>query len=83
MIREVLEGRRRHLPWAVGGEADVTIALPDDARAPSGVPLGRYVGDVLRTALQTDPARRYPTAGALARALDDVLDAVAEAPRLA
>ena len=83
VIREVLEGRRRHLPWAAGGEADVTIALPDDARAPSGVPLGRYVGDVLRTALQTDPARRFPTAGALAQALDDVFDAVMDGPGLA
>ncbi|PAP75313.1 serine/threonine-protein kinase [Rubrivirga marina] len=83
VIREVLEGRRRHLPWAAGGEGDVTIELPDDARAPSGVPLGRYVGGLLRTALQTDPARRFPTAGALAQALDDVFDAVMDGTRLA
>ncbi len=83
VIREVLEGQRRHLPWAAGGEADASIELPDDARAPSGVPLGRYVGAVLRTALQTDPARRFPTAGALAQALDDVFDAVMDGTGLA
>ena len=78
VIREVLEGRRRHLPWAAGGELDTTLVLSDDARTPSGAPWGRYVEGVLRTALQTDPARRFPTAGALAQALDDVLDAVAK-----
>ena len=81
VIREVLEGRRRHLPWAAGGEPDAALEL--EAAAPSGAPLGRYVGDVLRTALQTDPARRFATAGALAQALDDVLDAVAGGTRLA
>ena len=83
VIREVLEGRRTHVPWAVGGETDAEIDLSEAAPGASGALIGRYVGEVLRTALQTDPARRYPTAGALARALDDVLDAVAEAPRLA
>ena len=83
VIREVLEGCRTHVPWAVGGETDAEIDLSEAAPGASGALIGRYVGEVLRTALQTDPARRYPTAGALARALDDVLDAVAEAPRLA
>ena len=83
VIREVLEGCRTHVPWAVGGETDAEIDLSEAAPGASGALTGRYVGEVLRTALQTDPARRYPTAGALARALDDVLDAVAEAPRLA
>lgn len=85
VVREVLEGRRRHVPWACGGDAvealDVPDGEPDAAPGPSGDLIGRYVVEVLRTALQTDPARRYPTAGALARALDDVLDAVSEAPR--
>lgn len=83
VIREILEGRRRHLPWVAGGEAEVGLDLPDDARAPSGAPLERYVEDVLRTALQPDPARRFPTAGALAQALDDVLDVVSDGARLA
>ena len=83
VIREVLEGCRTHVPWAVGGETDAEIDLSEAAPGASGALIGRYVGEVLRTALPTDPARRDPTAGALARALDDVLDAVAEAPRLA
>ncbi len=81
VIREVLEGRRRHVPWACGGDGVTALDLGSEP-SPSEAILARYVVDVLRTALQTDPARRFPTARALARALDDVLDAVSDARRI-
>ncbi len=81
VIREVLEGRRGHLPWACGGDDVATLDLPPEMSDPSGSTVAQYVVGVLRTALQTDPARRFPSAGALAGALDGVLDAVSEALR--
>ena len=63
VMHEVLTGERM-IPWSLGGDA----ALPLGTLSPP-------LADVLRTALQTDPDRRYPDAGALAAALDGVLDA--------
>ena len=65
VMHEVLTGERR-IPWSLSGDAGLAL---DGLAAP--------LADVLQTALQTDPAERYPDADALAAALDGVLDAFA------
>ena len=62
VMHEVLTGERK-IPWSLGGDTGLPL---DGLPAP--------LAGVLRTALQTDPAQRYPDADALATALDHVLD---------
>ncbi|MEM0964267.1 MAG: serine/threonine-protein kinase [Bacteroidota bacterium] len=77
VIHEIMLGRRKRVPWALGKVALDLPATPDDAVGSPWASVDWSLVGVLQTAVQADPDRRYASADALAEALDGVLDATA------